>query len=734
VRTLVALTLCTTLLAPLIGCHDGPPPKVPGEPQPVLAPVAVDDAQFAGSIERLLAQGTATPERSALLAGAVKRQLAHATQLFEEGYDVRGTNAVVGALYLLRLGERRPDMMDTSSVEALRGAVRRFSARGDEGRALALMTMLRPLLASDSEALKELDGHLASLKSWMKETHTGGDMVRLAADERAAIGAALLDPSKATVDEATKAIDEWVARAVAYNVAYQQTGKLPPRDEVSEAYRALQTGAETLAALYLRFGRADDALLAIERTSADRIANPAFYAQLGATAERGGAEDWRMLARQLASLARADADAQMDRDLLEAALWGVAVEAYRRDPMSQAVANLVAAQLINFEMGEAAPIVLAKALGPRPPTVALDHAMGTIADALSAQVARPSLDAARRIYDASAPVLALAQQEAYRGRLEPSSAQIHQLMAGIELRHGGVDRARPLLEKALNQEPTVWGYTMLGTIERQVGNLDAALLHARRAVELPSARVLQLDKAEAKLLAFEILRDRGDGDGAAGVLAEALEIVLAARKRGSGPAADVRAERTLARVLDSYGEEKRARRALERALDVAESHRPVLAQTVLGTVGRALVAKDVDAARAALQIGLEADVDGDDLVYAALWLMLLEADLGQTPDGKVDRILVDHIHGDGWTAQLARWARGDLDDAGLTAAARTYGEKTEASFYVSMRARIAGRAGAEAMLTQVANNPLIDLMEVRIARQLLAPHVRPKVPKRFDLP
>lgn len=729
-RTLVALTLCTTLLAS--GCHDGPPPKVPGEPQPVLAAVSVGDEQFAKSIERLLAQGTATPERSALLAGAVKRQLAHASQLFGEGYDVRGTNAVVGALYLLRLGERRPDMMDASSVSALQGAVRRFSARGDEGRALALMTMLRPLLPPDSEELKELDGHLVSLKSWMKETRTGGDMVRLAADERAAIGEALLDPSETAIDKATLAIDKWIGRAVAYNVAYQQTRKLPPRGEVSEAYRALQTGAETLAALYLRFGRADGALLAIERTAADRIANPAFYAQLGATAERGGAEDWRMLARQLAALARADADAQMDRDLLEAALWGVAVEAYRRDPMSQAVANLVAAQLIHFEMGEAAPLVLAKALGPRPPTIALDHAMGTIAEALAAEVDRPSLGAARRIFDASAPVLALADQDAYRGRIEPSSAQLRQLMAGIELRHGEVDRARPLLEKALRQEPTVWGYTMLGTIERQVGNLDAGLLHAKRAVELPSA--LGLDKADAKLLAFEILRDRGDDDGATSMLGQALELVLAARKNGQGPAIHVRAERTLARVLDGYGERTRARHALERAIGLAERHRPALAQTVLGAVGRALVTRDVEAARAALQTGLEADVDGDDLVYAALWLMLLEADLGQTPDGKVDRILVDHLHGKGWTTQLARWARGDLDDDGLTAAAKTYSEKTEASFYVSMRARIAGRAGADAQLTQVANNPLIDLMEVRIARELLAPRATRKVPERFDLP
>ena len=40
-----------------------------------------------------------------------------------------------------------------------------------------------------------------------------------------------------------------------------------------------------------------------------------------------------------------------------------------------------------------------------------------------------------------------------------------------------LEEMRALLAKALEQEPTVWGYTMLGTIERQVGNLDAALRH-----------------------------------------------------------------------------------------------------------------------------------------------------------------------------------------------------------------------------------------------------------------
>jgi tetratricopeptide (TPR) repeat protein len=307
-------------------------------------------------------------------------------------------------------------------------------------------------------------------------------------------------------------------------------------------------------------------------------------------------------------------------------------------------------------------------------------------------------------------------------------------MASVELRSGQVDAARPLLEQALAAEPTVWGYTMLATLERQVGNLDRALAHATKATELPAAKVLQLDAADAKLLSFEILRDRGEVPRAAQALEDALDMVLRTRKRRITPEAEVRAERLLARVLDGYGEQQRATRALQRALEIADSNRQILGPTVLSAVGRALVQKDVASARAALQLGIKAGVDSDDLVYGALWLMLLETELGETPDGKVDRILLDVIGGDSWTSKLARWARRMMNDDELRAEANSYSEQIEAEFYIGMRARAAGAHEGEQKLESVAKNPLIDLMEVQIARDLLAPKTHAKLPGKYDLP
>lgn len=703
---------------------------VEGEHQ--LAPTHIEDAKFATAVHRLLREGARSPERSALLAGVVRRQLTHATESLAQGNHARSASSVVGAFYLLRIGEARVDMFDEQNIRALEGAVAHVSARGDEGRALALMLLLRRLLP-DGPKRQQLDTHVAALRRWMKDTRTGGDMANLRAAERAAVGHSLLDPTRDSLDRAATAINKWIKRAVEYNLRYQQTRRLPPREEIAEAYRALQTGGETMAALYLRYGMAREALEVIESTAAGRVASPAFFGRLRAAARDDTAEDWRLLARDFARIAFSKGELPMDRELVDAALWGIALEAYRRDPTSLAVGHLLADQLIELGMPEVAPLVLRDALGVDPSTVSLNAVMAAVGNTLSEQFEAGSVAGARRVFASSQPLFALADRDAYAGQLEPSTAQLRQMMAGIELRSGNLLAARPLLATALQAEPTVWGYTMLGMLERQAGKLDDALAHATRAIELPAAKVLPLDVARAQLLAFEVMRDKGDNSGAAEALEIALELALSTRKRGTGETR-VRAEQLLARVLDSYGERQSASRAITRALDIASKHRQVLSETVLSAVGRGLVQKDMNAARGALQIGIKATIDEHDLVYGALWLMFLEREDGGTPDGKVDRVLLESIHDDTWTGHLARWARNIIDDDALLKAATTYTHEVEAAFYISMRARIAGRAGADKQLAKVASNPLIELMEVQLARDILAPKSGAKMPHKYSLP
>ena len=359
VHALMGLGLTTTT-----GCgpHTGQP-NIPDESIASMPPVAVGDAQLAETVHRLLREGEPTPERSALLAGAVQRQLANASALFEAGHEVRGTNAVVGALYLMRVGESRPDMFQPNSLAALRGAMTRFSARGDEGRAMALMIMMQRLIPPGAPDREQLDRHVVALERWMSETRTGGDMSRLAAEERATIGRSLLDPKVETLDAAAKAINAWVERAVEYNLIYQQTRQLPPRSEVAEAYKALQAGGETMAALFLRHGRARDALAMLEGSAAGKVTSPAFFARLRAAAMDDTAEDWRLLARDFARLAFGEGELQMDTALVEAALWGISVEAYRRDPTSLAIGHILADQLIELRIAIGRPPVIGGPFG-----------------------------------------------------------------------------------------------------------------------------------------------------------------------------------------------------------------------------------------------------------------------------------------------------------------------------------------------------------------------------------
>ncbi len=731
---LIALSFAT-------GCHTQSTIAHPIDPAALASlPVReVSDDGFAVAVHGLMRDGKPTAERSALLAGVVRRQLVHAGELFEKGDDARGAQAVIGALYLLRAGEGRSDMIDASSLKALGGAVQRFSARGDEGRAVAMMELQKSLLPAGSEEAKKLDGHLQALGQWVKDTRGGGSVMEtLGTDARAAVGRALVDPGDAALAMAAKAVGKWIERAVEINLVFQETRQLPSRDEATEAFRALQSGAYVMAALFLRHGRAAEAIQAIEASPAGRITRPSFFAKLRAAAVDSSAEDWRALAHDFARGAYAEEveEPRLEPEVLDAVLWGVALESYRRDPTSLQMAHILADHLVDYGMPEAAPLVLADALGREPAAASLSGALDTLVDALSAEYGSDGrmVARARRIVASSVALLAVADESRYAGQLKTTPAQVRQVMASIELHAGNVDEARPLLVGALRAEPSVWGFTMLGTLERQVGNLDAALADAERAASLPAASLGDLDAANAKLLTFEILRDEGAIDRAQPALDEALKIVLDSRKLGSSAEHTVRAERMLARVLDGYGERGRAAQALERALDLADGNRGVLAPTVLAAVGRALVYKDLVSARAALGIGIKADIDQPSLVQGALWLWLLERELGETPDGKVDRVLADAVNGGGWIATLARWARGTLSDAQLRSAAPTYAERSEVEFYIAMKARASGQADGMEKLKQVAQNPLVERQEVRLARELVSPQVRVKLPEQLKIP
>jgi tetratricopeptide (TPR) repeat protein len=734
-RLAARASLVVGLLGGAASCQRATPPVV--VPKAAVERVAgLDDARFAESAHQLLVDGKPSEPRSKLLTLVVRTQLVHAGELFARGDDVRGAQAVIGAFMLLGSGEARGALLDATSLPALDGAIRRFSARGEEGRTLALLSLKQSLVGNDATQARAIAAHIDALRQWKTDTRTGGAMHVLSAEQREAVMRALLEPNDDHVVTATRAVERWIERAVAINVAFQETRQLPEREEAIEAFRALQTGAYVMAAIHLRQGRFADSLQAVESGSAARVARPNFFAKLRAAAVEGRAEDVRALARELNERGQ-DPDSEeesLDPDVLHAALWGTGVEAYRRDPKSLAIAFLLATQLVTHEMPEVAPLVLRQALGSEPSASSLNGALELVAEVLSGEETSPTTFTARRLYASAATLLDLAETPAYLGKLRTSAARVRQLMAALELRAGNPASSRELMIAAARLEPTVGGLTALATLERQLGDARAARATADRAAHLFAESIPSLEVANAHLVLFELARDAGDEPTARRSLDAALAIALDVRRLGGSNELGLRAETMLARIFDGYGEHDRANRAMARALDLADLHRPRLAETMLAAIGRAVVLRDLSAARLALGLGIKADTDRDSLVYGALWVGELERQLGEGSDGKVSRVFAEAVNGEGWTSRLARWARASLTDAELTRSAKTHADRVEAEFYTALRAHASRAADGTERLRKVAHNPLIDLYEVRLARDLLAPRIRLTLPRDAILP
>ncbi|APR86512.1 cell wall surface anchor family protein [Minicystis rosea] len=726
----LALPLATT---GCVGTQSSDPATPHGEGQ--ITAVAVPDEAFAASLQRLLRDGRATPERTGLLVGVVRRQLAHAAQRFEKGNASRATDGVIGALYLVRTGEGRGEMVDADGEKALGGAVLRLSSRGDEGRAEALMRMRAAALPAGTPARADVEEHLAALAQWQQDTHNGGTMRRLGAIERAAVSRALVEPSDKATEAAVRAVSEWIARAIEANIAFQQTGKRFSREEAVEIQRAIYSGAATMATLFLRNGDAKGALEALDQTGARRVMKPALYTRIHDVAQNDGARDWIMLAAAFAAREPDDEepDTDIDPQLVSAGLWGTALEAYRREPANFEAAQLLARALVRFGMPEAAPLVLADALAKSATPASTSAAMDILLAAMAESASIDDHEAARRTFKAAEGLFQHADRAELKNKIEPSAARARFVMAGIEVRTGNLAAARPLLTRATADEPTVSAYTTLAMVDRQAGDAKAALEDVDRALRAPDARTSLLDVADAHLLTYELLRDGGSTPQAKAALDASLNAALQARQIRGNAGQRARAERILGRVLSTYGDARGATRAFERALTLAATDRPSLGAAMLDTIGRALVRRDLPSARAALKRGIEGDVSDEDLAYGGLWVSLLERELKATSDGTVDRAFRAGQRS-AWTAKLTAWAAGKMTDAQLSTAAQSASQRVEAAFYTAMARRLAGDPTADQKLRAVATAPVIDLLEVQLARELTAPRVGAELPGGVQLP
>jgi hypothetical protein len=506
-----------------VGCNarsSGGSAKTPSA-QGAVQVAAVPDDAFAPALHKLLRDGRSSPERLGLLAGVVSRQMTHAKERFSVGQAERGLASIHGAFYLVRAGEFRSEML-SGAEPALASAISVIAPRGDEARAVAFLSMQNGLVAQGTAARRDNDEHMAALRTWMRDVRKENGLASVGEEQRVQATRSLVEPTAESLRAARDTTVQWIDRALKMNDERRAGPLRPRREDALEAFRVFRSGAETLAALYLRHGDAAGALAEIDKTAARKIAPPSLYERLDRAANGGDAGAWRDLLAWLWSPDRKDSpgprnaendpELAVEANLLRAALFGTAVEAYRLDPTASDVAVALATLLVQLGLPEGAPLVLADAVLPHPEPALLSGALGLVYQTILKEDDADDSASARRVYAASEPLLALAARPEWKDRIEPGAGRVKLAMGTIETRAGNLAAAKPLLEASVALEPTVDAYLSLAAIERQASRPQAALEQLTRALATSEAKQHPRAAGEAHLNMFEVLKDLGTSD------------------------------------------------------------------------------------------------------------------------------------------------------------------------------------------------------------------------------
>ncbi len=710
------------------------PPRSLAPEATSIEPVTVDADGFAAATLTVLEHPAPSPRRLGTLVAVVQQQLDRATAHFEHDQEEMGLAALRGAVYLVRAGELRSEMLAGRSA-ALRYAAAAFARLGNEGQADALYSLLVERLPAGPEKT-DAGEHLAALRRWQQDTRRPGSMQARAASQQAALQQALLDPSAAALERARTETLAWTEQALTFGAEQVPPQSHFEQDEALEAFRAIRTAPLTLVALYLRQGDAQGALSALDDENVARITAPGLRQRVESAALENDPEAWAELFRLFESAdPEEEAGASVDPDLARAAAWGAAIELYRSEPETFRAAMPICTLLLEHGMGEVAPLVLERALERSEQAREASWAMRFVLETIRQAESLGDLAAARRTFAHADALLQLSARPAYAGRVTPSASRLHFFMGAIEAGAGELTRAHPLLTKAVELEPTADALRLLASIDRQRREFKAALGSLDRVIELTRTTGDASAQAESHLLRFELLREMGDTRAAEESLESALMLGLGARTSAQSGQDLAVAERVLGRTLEHYDERDAGRRAAKRAYEASRNDVRQMTETVLDSSRRALTLGDLRAARDSVHRAVSADLADEDTVYAALWLKLLERRLDVVSDGTAEEALSQIDSNNGWVSKLTAWGRGKLSAQDLLSQAGSRVERVEATFYAAMSTP--GDERAVEKLREVALSEAIQLVEVTIARDLLASRSKlpkPKLPPKVQLP
>ena len=724
----VALAACISLA----GCGNGQSTaKHPtGGPGAEVPHITIEPAQFAGIVHELLRETEPSGERLKQLGAAMRYQLSRAELRFVNGHPEAGLRALVGALYLARPGEFSADLLQGQDA-ALLHAARAVSKVGNSGRALAFYGMLEQISPPLGERT-DAQAHMAALNDWTRAENTSAGPMRRAGEiQRSTLQRAMVEPTLKSRSEAVAAIQDWVKLAKAFTSEQTAPRTMQEREEGMEAYRALRTGALNLAALFLRSGHIDEGLAALDHPSLDRVVPPNLQEQLGRLSDGDAPESWLGF---LSLLGRAGPgqphQTGLDDAISNGAAFGAAVGLYREQIGNVEGTIPLCAVLVEYAMGEACAPMFVEALGGDPSPQELGVALDVLLRTLITEESMGDVAAARRAYLHAAPLLELASREA-GSPIEPRSNQLRYTMGVIETRAGNLAAAARYLSQAVAIGPSADALKRLAAIHRQQGKLKSALADLDGVFKIHRSNGNIAGEAETELFRFELYGALGDARAQGKALERALLRSLDARNTAHTGAETARAERTLAQILEHYGELSHATRAGERAFEASSNDSRQLSMTLLDTSRRALVFGQLALGRKTVRQSIDANLDDEDLIYTALWLKLLEQRLGVSSDGTWEDALSSISAREGWPARLKAWGNGRQSHEQLLAAATTRVQKVEARFYAAMSQT---PAKAKSSLLSIGKSEAIELVEVTIARNLSEKQTRFPLPPGLPLP
>jgi len=694
------------------------------------APV-ISDERFAATAQATLASSDRGQSAKLQLAGIVRHQLERARALFERGHERAAEDVLTGALLLLQADDAVVPALRGQSEALLQGA-HRAARIGDSGRAEALYRRAREFDSRPS-VRADIDEHLGAIAKFGL-AQTDSPLKKFGEKARHDLSFSLIEPSPAPLANAEAAVVAWIQAAVSHVSATEgESMEDEDREEAMETYRAIRTGAPALMALSLRHSQPGRVVATLKEHDLSRALPEDIRRLLVDAEKRNAPRAWLSLFQLLDEARRREDEPQaLPQYAADAgALWA-AIGLYRASSSEFEHVMPIAMLLAEFGMPEVSARVLAQAATSETAVEAVAWSVSLVMRCLLELGETEQIEAARQAFAEARPLVTLLEASPSTAR---GSGAPHDVMAALEIRAGYPERALTLLRVATGKRAPAETWLRLAEVARQQGDLTLARQALGQVLERSQKSGDVLLEARAAELSYEVELQQKDVARAEAALETALRRTLTAHEMKLAEIPESATYRQLGRILERYGLVRETRASFERALESSRASAEELAMTLTDMARSALTSGDLRLARRATEAAQQFSLPSEDLVYIALWQTLLEKRLAEQHDPLPGRLLTEATDVEGWPATLRQFALGQLDAAALGQAARTTAERAEAAFYQALALQAGAPQTAE--LEKVARGPAIDLVEVRIAQDLVAAAAgrpKPALPAGLTLP